>query len=120
AMQGDGDLVQVALPVDAGGVDELLVLGDALGRLELLVEEDAERLEVDVDDAVGFRQQAGGLGRSLGAQEDGDGQKGRDSGHYEERSAGASVHEGPSEIRYHSMPGTTCGDWSAGSLFSGC
>ena len=67
-MQGDGDLVEIALPIDAGGVDELLVLGHALGRLELFVEEGAEGGEIDVEDAVGFGKQARGLGRRLGAQ----------------------------------------------------
>ena len=73
-MQGDGRLVQIPLPVDAGRIDELLVLGDALGRLQILVQEVAEGLEVDVDDAVGLGKQPRGLGRGLGAQEDGHGQ----------------------------------------------
>ena len=55
-----------------------------------------EGLEVEVNDAVGLGQQAGGLRRSFGAQEDDHGQKEQDCGHYPERSAGASVHEGPS------------------------
>ena len=75
AMEGDGHLVQVALPVDARGVNELLVLGDAAGGLDVLVEEGADGLEIDVKDAVGLRQQARGLGRGLGAQEDGHGQR---------------------------------------------
>ncbi len=91
-MQGDGHLIQVALPVDAGGVDELLVLGHALGRLQVLVEEGADGLEIDVDDAVGLGQQARGLGRRLGAQKDGHGQQNQDRGHDQQRSARASVH----------------------------
>jgi len=35
-MQGNGDLVEVALPVNAGGVNEFLVVGDALGGLRAL------------------------------------------------------------------------------------
>ncbi len=98
AMQGDGHLVEVALPVDAGGVDELLILGHALGRLQVLVEEGAEGAEVDVNDAVGLGQQARGFGGSLGAQKDGDGQQDHDPGDDEERSTRASMHkcgEGP-------------------------
>ena len=92
AVQRDGRLVQVALPVDAGGVDELLVIGDALGRLQILVEEGADGPEVDVNDAVGLGQQPRGFRRGFGAQEDGHGQKKQDRGHNEERSARASVH----------------------------
>ncbi len=102
SVQGDGDLVEVALPVDAGGVDELLVFGDAAGRLEVFVQEGANGLEVDIENAVGFREQAGSLRRGLGAQEDGEGQQEQDRDQYPERSSGASVHLGPSEIRYHS------------------
>ncbi len=36
AVQGDGHLVEVALGVDADGVNELLVLGGVLGRLRAL------------------------------------------------------------------------------------
>ena len=100
-MQGDGCLVEVALPVEAGGIHKLLELRDAPGRLEVLVEEGAKGLEVEINDAVGLGQQARRLGRGFGAQEDGHGQKDKDRGHYPERSAGASVH-GPSEITYHS------------------
>jgi hypothetical protein len=58
------------------------------------VQEGANGLEVDVDDAVGFGQQACGFRRGLGAQEDSHGQQEQDRGHYPERSAGASVHCG--------------------------
>ena len=112
AVQRDGRLVQVALPVDAGGVDELLVLGLMLGRLHVLVEEDAEGLEVDVDNAVGLGQEARGLGRGLGAQEDGHGQQNQDRGHYPERSARASVHEGA--VRNTLSPRHGVGDAPAG------
>ncbi len=43
AVQSDGDLVEVALPVNAGGVDKLLVFGRALRRLQVLVQEGANR-----------------------------------------------------------------------------
>jgi len=58
-------LVEVALPVNAGCVDELLVFGDTLGRLQILVKEGAEGAEVDVDDAVGLGQQACASGGAL-------------------------------------------------------
>jgi hypothetical protein len=74
-VHGDGDFVEVALPIDAGGVDELLVVGDALGRLEVLVEDGADGLEIEVDDAVGLGEQTGGFRRGLGAQKDGDGEQ---------------------------------------------
>ena len=92
AVQGDGHLIQVALPVDSGGVDELLVLGHALGRLQVLMKEGADGLEIDVDDAVGLGQQARGLGRRFGAQKDGQGQQKQDRGHDKERIARASLH----------------------------
>jgi len=75
AVQGDGDLVEVALPIDAGGVDELLVIGDAARGLEVFVEEDADGLEVDEEDAVGLGEETGGFRRSFGAEEDGRGQQ---------------------------------------------
>lgn len=75
AMQGYGDLIEIALPIDACGVDELLVLGNARGGLDLLVKEDAERREIEVEDAVGLGQQASGFRRGLGAEEDGYGKQ---------------------------------------------
>ena len=36
AMQGNGDRVEIAFPVDAGRVDKLLVFGDALGGFRSL------------------------------------------------------------------------------------
>ncbi len=80
AVQGDGHLVEVALGVDADGVNEFLVLGGVLGRLQLFVEEGADGPEIDVDDAVGFGQQARGLGRSFGAQEDCEGHQNQEGG----------------------------------------
>ena len=48
AVQRDGRFVQVVLRVDPNRVDELLVLGNVLGRLQILVKEGAHRPEVDV------------------------------------------------------------------------
>ena len=56
------------------------------------MEEGAERSEVDVDDAVGLGEQACGLWRGLGAEEDGQCQQEQDCGDDEERSSGASAH----------------------------
>jgi hypothetical protein len=74
-VESDGHLVKIALPVDAGGIDELLVVGGAIGCLQVLeVGEGSDGFEIEVDDAVGLREEAGGLRRGLGAQEDGHGQ----------------------------------------------
>ncbi len=75
AVQRDGYLVDIAFPVDSGGVDELLVFGHAVGRLQVLVKKGADGLEVDVDNTVGFGQKACGLGRRFGAQKDGHAQQ---------------------------------------------
>src|SRR6201996_8608087 len=57
AVKGNGCGVKVALPVNAGGIDKLLVLGDALGGLQILAEKCTDRLEIEVDNAVGLGQQ---------------------------------------------------------------
>ena len=103
AVQGNGGLIQIALPVNAGGVDKLLIFRDPLRGLHILVQEDADGLEVDEEDAVGFGKKTGGFRRGLGAQKDSQGQQQQDCGYDPERSAGASMHEGPSEIRYHHL-----------------
>ena len=97
AMQGDGNLVQVAFPINPGGVDKLLIFRHALRRLHVFVQKGSHRLEVDVENAVRLRQQPRRLWRSLGAEINGRGQKKQDRGQYPERSARASVH-GPSGI----------------------
>jgi hypothetical protein len=100
-MEGDGDLIDVALGVDADVVNELLVLGDAVRRRELLVRESADGLEIELDHPIGFREQASGLRRGLGAQEDGEGQQNQDCGDDEERSSGASGHSVAVRSRQH-------------------
>ena len=92
AVQSDGYLVEVALGVDADVVNELLVFRDAVGRLEVIVSEGADGLEVDVNDAVRLGKQARGLGRGLGAQENGEGQQKQDCGDDKKRFTGASRH----------------------------
>ena len=59
----------------------------------------SNRLEVGAGNTLGLGKQAGGLGRGLGAQEDGHGQKNHDRGQNPERSAGASVHWGRQAYR---------------------
>jgi hypothetical protein len=80
AVHCDGRLLQVALPVDAGGIDERLVVGIVVRRRQVLAKEGADRPEIDVDDAVGLRQQPCGFRGSLGAKKDGHGQEHQDRG----------------------------------------
>ena len=101
-MQRDGHLVQVALPVDPRGVNKLLVLGHPLGRLQILAEEGADGLEIDIKNAVGLGQQPRSFRRCLGAQKDGHRQENHNCGNNKKRSARASIHQGPSGIPYHS------------------
>ena len=70
AMQGNGGGVEVPFPVDSRSVDKLLVFRDTLRRFQVLAQKDADRLEIEVEDAVRLGQQTGRLGRRLGAQED--------------------------------------------------
>ncbi len=93
AMESDGGLVEVALPIKAGRVEELLVFGRAEDGLEPGAKDGAERLEVDVEDAVGLREQAGRLGRSLEAQKDGESNEREDGDDDPEHSASATEHE---------------------------
>src|SRR5580658_132237 len=96
-MQSDGHLVEVSLPINAGGVNELLVLGDSARRFEFLVQEGSNGFEVEIENAVGFGKQASSLWRRFRAEKHSHGQKNQDRGEYPERSAGTSVH-GPSGI----------------------
>ncbi len=68
--------------------------GTRFGGLNLVAGEGADGLEVEVDDAVGLGEQARGLGRGLGAQEDGQSQQDEDCGDDKKRFAGASAHGG--------------------------
>jgi hypothetical protein len=71
-MQGNGGRVEVSLPVNARGVNKFLVLRDALRRLQVFAQKHADGLEVEIEDAIALRQQAGGFGRRLGAKENRD------------------------------------------------
>ena len=58
-------LVKIPLPVNARRVDELLVLGHMLRRLQLLMEESSHWPQIDVDDAVRLGKQPRRLGKDL-------------------------------------------------------
>jgi hypothetical protein len=64
----------------------------------------SNRLEVDKDDAIGLGKQARSLWRSLGAQENCQGQQGHQGRYYNEGSACSSVHEA-TENKVPSRPG---------------
>ena len=67
-MEGEGHLVQVAFEFEAGGVDKRLILG-VVGHLVLVeVGIGAQRPQVEIENAVRFRKQPGGLGRGLAPQ----------------------------------------------------
>ncbi len=61
-MHGHGGLVEIALKGEAGVLDEFVVAGRKLGQ-RLLIEggEAADGAEVDVNDGIGFGQQARGF-----------------------------------------------------------
>ena len=61
-MNGQGGLVQIALELKAGLAHKVFVLRIAiLDGMLAKVSDQADRLEVDVDDSVGIRQQADGI-----------------------------------------------------------
>ena len=71
-MNGEGGLVEIALELKAGLADEVLVLRIAiLGRMLAEVGEQANGLEIDVEDGVGVGQQADGIGGSAFSQQNG-------------------------------------------------
>jgi hypothetical protein len=61
-VQAEGDGVEVALEDDAGGVDELLVLGGVGDGFGVEVGGEADEADVGVDDTVRLRQEACGAG----------------------------------------------------------
>jgi hypothetical protein len=58
-VEAEGDGVEVALEEDAGGVDELLVLGGVGDGFGVEVRGEADGAKICVDDAVGLRQETG-------------------------------------------------------------
>ena len=71
-MNGEGSLVQIALKLEAGLVDEVFVLRIAvLERLLAQVGQKPDGLKVDVENRVGIRQQANRVGRGALSQQDG-------------------------------------------------
>src|ERR1017187_7023089 len=91
-MQANGHLVQVALPIEAYCIYELLIFLDTVGRLQVLAQKGVKVLEVDVKNAVGLGQEAACRGGRPGAQEDRRGQRKQDRSHYPERSPPGLVH----------------------------
>jgi len=85
AVQGKGGGVQVALRIDSGGIDELLELHAARDGRAFQVGRGAQRPQVEVYDGVGFRQQAGDLGRGMLAQPYGGNQRQNQRQHQKQR-----------------------------------
>jgi hypothetical protein len=85
AVQGEGCGVEVALGDDAGGVDEVLVVGAAGDGCAVEVGGEAHGPEVGVDDGVGLGQEAGDLGRGVLAQPDSNDEAGDQRQHQEQR-----------------------------------
>jgi hypothetical protein len=75
-------------------INELLIADIALHRMLLEVHRGAQRLEVDVDHAVGFRQQTRHFRRRLLPQPGKSGEQRDDDGGDEECGAGTSAHDG--------------------------
>ena len=85
--------VQVALRVDAGSVDEELVVMAMHNRRVLEVGREAQRLQVDVDDGVRLRQQPRNLRRRRFAQPHCYGQRRYQRQHQEQRVPRAFTHQ---------------------------
>ena len=64
--------LEIALEVESGLVNELLVFGIAVGgRLFPHVRQQSDRFQIDVQDGVGVRKKSDRIGRGVSAQEDG-------------------------------------------------
>ncbi len=69
-MDGEGGLVQIALELKTRLLDKLLVFGLAGNRRQLAGGVECPNpLQIDVEEAVGAREQAGRLRRSVHAQD---------------------------------------------------
>src|SRR6185312_7715628 len=78
---GHGDFVQVALKLDTGTVDEVLVFAVGCNRGGLGEVPEMGGLEVGVNDDLAFGEQASNLGRASGAAVN---EKSRHGNHHEE------------------------------------
>ena len=67
-MESESHLVQVAFEFEAGGVDEALVSGIVGYRMLVEVGVGAQRAEIEIENAVGLRNESGGLGRGIAPQ----------------------------------------------------
>ena len=91
-MQREGDLVEIPLEEDAGGIDEVLVVGRVRDRLGVEVGGDADGTEIGKDDGVRLREQTGGARRGFRIQDGGGDQHGKDQQKEWQPEAGALGH----------------------------
>ncbi|ACO33332.1 hypothetical protein ACP_2911 [Acidobacterium capsulatum ATCC 51196] len=109
ALEGEGHLIEIALEDDAGGLDEFLVLRAGRDRIAVKVRGGAQGREVDVDDAVGFRQQPRDLWRGFGSKVNRSGEQEQNGGHNGNGDPGAPsshgnhhlIQSGPRERQKH-------------------
>ena len=87
AVEGEGDLVEIALEEDSRGVDEVLVVGRVGDGFAVEVGGEADGLQVGVDDSVGLGQETGGAGGGFLVQDCGRDDHGEDE--QEKRQPGA-------------------------------
>ena len=111
AMEAEGHLVEVALEFKAGSVNEALILR-VVGHLVLVeVSVGAQRAEVEIENAVGFRKQPRGLGRGLASQVRGQRQQQENEQNNDDGRLGAPGHARygipPSSWRNHSTRATS-------------
>ena len=98
-MDSESSLVQIALELESGGVDELLV-GRVVGN-GMLVKMGVctQRAQVEVDDAIRFRQKPGRFRRRIFAQEGGQGEKHENDENDKDSRLGAPSHGGKTGAR---------------------
>ena len=89
-MQSECHLVEIALDLDAGLIDEPLIRSKV--RVLIKMGGSAERAEIEINDAIGLRQQAGRFRGCLLAQVDGSGQQQQNHDNDRDSDPGASVH----------------------------
>ena len=94
AMDGEGRLVQVALELKTGGVDESLIRGIVRDGVLIEMRMRAQRPQIEIDDAIGLGKQAGRFGRSLFSQKRREREQQNDDYNGEDGRLGAPSHEG--------------------------
>lgn len=89
-MEGDGGFVEIALELESGLAYELLIFGSAADWGPVLAQiQSSRRAEIEVKKCIGPGQQAGGFGRSVLAQLDGEGYRRGDDHDREDDGEGA-------------------------------